>query len=114
MPSFADADLPYIEQAALVLAPDLSNAKASDALLRALIARCSSPSLAPIADSARIALAQITLLTTTHTDEVRSLLAAVDPHLLVGKEHRAYRMLLADLAAGHRRCRPRPAASTRP
>jgi hypothetical protein len=98
MSAIADTDLPYIEQAALLLAPDLTHAKESDALLRALIDRCSSPSLIAVASSARVALGQLTLLTTSHTDEVQSLLAAVDPQALVGKDHRAYRMLKADLA----------------
>jgi hypothetical protein len=98
MPAMADADLPYIEQASLLLAPDLAHARESSALLQALLDRCSNPSLIAIASSARVALGQLTLLTTTHTDEVQALLAGVDPKALAGKERRAYRMLEADLA----------------
>lgn len=99
MKDIADADLPYIRQAALFLSPDLANAKASDALLRALADRCgNNPALAAVASPARLALAQLTLLTTDHTDEVKSLLAAVSVPSLNGKEHRAYKMMQADLA----------------
>jgi hypothetical protein len=98
MKDVPDADLTYINQAAAFLAPDLTNAKATDALLRALVDRCANPSLIAVGSSARVELAQLTLLTTDHTDEVKSLLAAVNVPSLTGPEHRAYDMTQADLA----------------
>jgi hypothetical protein len=94
----ADADLPYINEAAHFLAPDLTNAQASEALLRALVDRCAAPSLVTVESSARVALAQLTLVTTTHTDEVKSLLAGVDVSSLMGPDRRAYETCQADLA----------------
>jgi hypothetical protein len=98
MKDVPDADLAYINEAAALLAPDLTNARASDALLRALVDRCASPATIAVGSPARVELAHLTLLTTDHTDEVKSLLAAVNVTSLTPAEHRAYAMTQADLA----------------
>jgi hypothetical protein len=81
-----------------VLAPDLTHAAATDPLMRALVDRCgTAPTLVPIASWARLNLAQLTLLTTDHTDEVASLLAGVNAPSLSGEDGRRFAILQADL-----------------
>jgi len=99
MKNIPDADLPYIKTAAAVVAADLSSAKASDPLLRALVDRCgTTPALTAIASWARLNLAQVLLLTSDRTDEVKALLAGIALPSLTGEDRRRCAILQADWA----------------
>jgi len=98
-----EADLPYIKDAAVFLArEDLVHFAEASQLLKALVDRCSqdkpSPQLIAVGSASRLALAQLTLKTTDHTDEVKALLDGINVDSLPGDEHRAYDILRADLA----------------
>jgi len=98
-----EADLPYVKDAALFLArEDRAHFAEESQLLRALIDRCApdkpSPQLVTVASECRLALAQLILKTSDHTDEVRSLIDAINVPALSGDEPRALNILRADLA----------------
>ncbi|MCE0497624.1 MAG: PKD domain-containing protein [Methylacidiphilales bacterium] len=103
MKGMNDADLPYVKTAGVYLAnEDLLHFSEAGQLLRALVDRCPtdapSPQLITIGSEARLALAQLTLKTSDHADEVKMLLDGVDVQALTGDEHRAFDILRADLA----------------
>jgi TolA-binding protein len=70
--------------------------------LRALIDRCAtanpSPPLITVASECRLALARLVLKTSDRTDEVRSLIDAINVPALSGDEPRRLAILRADLA----------------
>jgi hypothetical protein len=102
MKEIQDADLPYIKDAALLLAPDLSHATDTSRLLQELVDRCPAPNLTPplvaVGSESRLALAQLTLATSDQLDQVRALLDGVNIPSLSGDEHRSLDLLRADIA----------------
>ena len=103
MKDVADADLVYVKNGAAHLArEDLPHAADITRLLKALIDRCGqgkpSPALVTLGSEARLALAQLTIKTSDQTDEVRSLIAAINVPSLTGEQPRALAILQADLA----------------
>jgi len=105
MKEMPEADLPYIQTAGLYLArEDWLHFTEASQLLRALVDRCfcstgqPSPQRVMVGSEARLALAQLTLKVSDHTDEVKSLMDGVNVQALTGEEHRAFNILRADLA----------------
>ena len=103
MAEFNEADLPYVKDAALFLArEDWSHFAEAGRLLRALIDRPApanpSPQLIAIGSECRLGSAQLILKTSDRTDEVRSLIGAINVPALSGDEPHALRILRADLA----------------
>ena len=103
MSGVTDADLPYLQDAALRLVPnDRAHYVAEMQLLRALIDRAGqgkpTPDLAAIADQSRLVLARLTLATSDQTGDVRKLLDAIHPASLSGDDSRSLAILRADLA----------------
>jgi hypothetical protein len=98
-----EADLPYVRDAALSLVrDDRSHFSEESQLLQALVDRCTTPQPSPplitIGSQCRLALAQLTLETSDHTDDVRSLIDGIDVKALSGDEPRRLGILRADLA----------------
>ncbi len=99
-----EADLPYLKEPALLLVRDDWFHSAEEIqLLRALVDRASSvaqpkPATVNVASECRLALARLVLKTTDHTDEVSSLIAAINGPSLVREEPRVLNILKADLA----------------
>jgi len=103
MNDISDADLPYMKDGALLLArDDWVHADEEMQLLRALVDRCGkgtpSPQSAAIASQARLALARLLFKTSDKLDDVKALLAAIDPQALTDQEPRILKILNADLA----------------
>jgi len=103
MKDVSDSDLPYFKEGTLFLAHgNLAHAAEATQLLNALIARCAqgnpTPTIAALESEGQLALAQLTLKTTDHTDDVKKLLDAIRPDALNGEEHRMLDLLRADLA----------------
>jgi len=103
MSGVKDADLPYLQDAALALVPhDRAHYAAEMQLLRAIVDRAGqgklSPDLAAIADQCRLVLARLTLSTSDQTEDVRKLLDAIHPASLSGDDSRSLAILRADLA----------------
>jgi hypothetical protein len=103
MKEINEADLPYVKDAALLLIrEDWAHYPEEIQLLRALVDRSAqdkpSPQLIAVGAECRLALAQLVLKTSDRTDEVRSLIDAVNVPSLSGDEHRALDILRADLA----------------
>jgi len=102
MNDVADADLSRVKDATLFLTrKNQLSLEDQGRLWRALVDRStrdkSSPQLIAIAGECRLELAQLLLKTTDHTDEVRSLIDAIDVPSLSGDEPRALQILRADL-----------------
>ena len=102
MKDINEADLPYLTDAALFLArEDWAHFAEESQLLRALIARSApaqaTPQSAAIGSQCRLALAQLILKTSDQTDEVRSVIDAIDVPALTGHEPRDLDILRADL-----------------
>ena len=103
MKDIPDADLPYMRDAGIYLAREEPThfAEASQ-LLQAILDRCkqatASPAIDAVAGPSALALAQLTLKTSDHTEQVKSLLDGIKVDALSGDEHRAYDTLRADLA----------------
>ena len=103
MKEINEADLPYVKDAALFLAhDDWAHFAEEIQLLRALIDRAASAPSTPqsitLGSECRLALAQLILKTSDHTDEVRSLIDAIHVPALSGDEPRTLAILRADLA----------------
>jgi len=103
MKEFSEPDLPYLKDGALFLArSDWTHFTEEIELLRALIGRYPqanpSPQMVAMAGECRLALARLLLRTSDHTDEVRSLLDAINLPALTGDEQRSMNILRADLA----------------
>jgi tetratricopeptide (TPR) repeat protein len=102
MKEVSDTDLPYVKEAALFLATDLTHVAEATQILNALIDRCTqanaSPQLAIVANEVRFVLAQLILKTSNHTDQVQALIAAIDPKTLPPPDRRDFQILQADLA----------------
>ena len=100
MKQIADGDLTYIKLGLALLAPDLTNAKATEPLLRALVDRCGTTpntAVAPIAAWARLSLAQLVFTTHEPTDEPATLIASVNKAALSGDDQRRLAILQDDL-----------------
>jgi TolA-binding protein len=103
MKDISDTDLPYISVGALYLVrDDWTHVAEETQLLQAIIDRTSvanpSPQLVTIGSQCRLRLAQLTLKTSDKTDEVSSLIAAINVSLLKNEEPRMLQLLQADLA----------------
>ena len=100
--AISDADLPYVTDAAVFLANDWTHSTEAIQLLHVLVDRCtqdnSSPQLTTLANRTRLTLARLTLTNSDRTDEVRSLVDAIDARTLTGSDSRQLAMLRADLA----------------
>jgi TolA-binding protein len=100
---FNESDLSYIKKGAVLLAhEDWAHAAEEIQFLRTLINRPvqpgPTPPVASIASESRLALAQLLLSQSTNTDEVRSLIDAIDVSSLSRDETRELSILRADLA----------------
>ncbi len=98
-----EADLPYVKDAALFLAREDRDHFAEEIqFLRALIDRCAgdkpSPALVAVAGECRLGLARLVLKTSDRTDEVRSVIDAINVPSLSGDNPRVLEILRADLA----------------
>jgi hypothetical protein len=104
MSAVADPDLVYIERGAALLArDDWAHAPEAMALLHALVDRCGQGKPAPaIASEARLALARLVYKTSDKLDDVKAIVAAINPSDLTAEEPRGLKILNADLtlAAG--------------
>ena len=103
MKEMSDADLPYLKTAGLYVANnDLLHAAAATQFFQAMLDHCTtenpSPQMNTFAGEARLALAQLTLKTTDHIDEVKTLVNAIDPKVLNSDERHEFDLLQADLA----------------
>jgi hypothetical protein len=104
MKEVQDTDLPRLKDAALYLVrDDWSHATEEIQILKALIDRASAvtpatPESAAVGSQSRLALARLTLKTSDHVDEVRSLIDAINVTSLPGEEPRGLKILKADLA----------------
>jgi hypothetical protein len=103
MKEISDADLPSVRDAALLLVrEDWTHDAEESRLLHALIDRCTtadpSPPVSAVAGECRLALARLLLKTSDRTDEVRSLIDAINVPTLSGDEPRSLAILRADLA----------------
>jgi PKD repeat protein len=103
MKDISDTDLPYISDGALYLVrDDWAHFTEEMQLLQAIIDRTSvanpSAQLAAIGSQCRLRLAQLTLKTSDKTDEVSSLIAAINVPSLKNEEPRMLKILQADLA----------------
>ena len=103
MKDIPDADLPYVKDGAVFLArKDLPHSADASRLLHAFIDHCAqekpTPVLIALASEVRLALAELILKPSDQTDEVRSLIAAIDVPSLNGEEHRALDILRGDQA----------------
>ena len=103
MKEINEADLPYVKDSALFLArEDWTHFAEEIQLLRALIDRGASarptPQVITVSNQCRLRLAQLVLKTSDHTDEVRSLIDAINAPALSGEEPRTLNILRADLA----------------
>jgi tetratricopeptide (TPR) repeat protein len=106
MKEFNEADLAYVKDAALFLArEDWAHFAEESQLLRALIDRCAPANPSPqsvaavtAAGECRLALARLVLKSSDRTDEVRSLIDAINLPALSGDESRTLAILRADLA----------------
>lgn len=107
MKEINDADLPYLNDAALFLArDDWAHFAEEIQLLRVLTDRSASaqptPQSTAMGSQCRLALARLILKTSDRTGDVRSLIDAIDVKALSGDEPRVLNILRADLtlAAG--------------
>jgi hypothetical protein len=103
MKEINEADLPYVKDAALFLArEDWAHFAEESRLLQALIDRASvanpSPQLIAVGSECRLGLARLVLKTSDRTDEVSSLIAAINIPSLSGYEPRMLDILKADMA----------------
>jgi len=103
MKEMKDADLPYLKDAALYLThEDWAHATEQIQLLQSLVDRSASaqqtPQMIAVNGECRVALARLILKTSDHTDEVRSLIEAIQVSTLPPKESRGLAILRADLS----------------
>ena len=103
MNDVADADLPYIKSGALLLSrEDWVHYAEETQLLRALVDRCGkgtpTPAVAAIGSQARLALARLLYRSSDKLDDVKALIAGIDPQTLTDREPRILQILNADLA----------------
>jgi TolA-binding protein len=103
MKEIKDSDLPYITDAALLLTrEDWAHAADETQLLHALIDRYAlaapSPQMMTALSETQLGLAQLMLKTSDHTDEVQSLINAINAPSLPHDQTRALAILRADLA----------------
>jgi hypothetical protein len=103
MKEIKDGDLPWVKDAALFLARNEWGHVADETqLLRALIDRSTaanpSPQLVAVGSECRLGLAQLLLKNSDDTDQVRSLVDAINSPSLAGDEPRLLAILRGDLA----------------
>jgi len=102
MKEISEADLPYVKDAAVYLArEDLPHYAEASQLLHALVDRCNqdkpSQQLITVGSQSRMWLAHLTVQTSDHTDEARTLLDGVNPTVLTGDDPRLLNYIKAEL-----------------